>query len=99
MEGVVEGQRREGEEGQKKGRERREGINGGGWEGQRRGEALKNKQVQEGGGERRGEEEGKKETGWKKRGKRWQIVWLATIAVARGTKARYCYVGQPKYLL
>ena len=30
MEGVVEGQRREGEKGQKKGRGRREGINGGG---------------------------------------------------------------------
>ena len=28
MEGVVEGKRREGEEGQKQGRERREGING-----------------------------------------------------------------------
>ena len=30
MEGLVEGQRREGEKGQKKGRGRREGINGGG---------------------------------------------------------------------
>ena len=25
--------------------------------------------------------------------------WVATIAVARGAKARYCYECQPKYLL
>ena len=37
MEGVVEGQRREGEEGQKQGRERREGINGGGGGAKKRG--------------------------------------------------------------
>ena len=37
MEGVVEGQRREGEEGQKQGRERREGINGGGVGAKKRG--------------------------------------------------------------
>ena len=90
MEGVVEGQRREGEKGQKQVRERREGINGGG-RGKEEGEALKDKQVQEGGGERKGEEE----EGWG----RWQIFWLATIAVALGTKAHYCYVCQPKYLL
>ena len=53
MEGVVEGKRREGEKGKNKeekgGRALMEGE-----EGQRRGEALKNKQVQEGGGERKG---------------------------------------------
>ena len=37
MDGVVEGQRREGEEGQKQGRERREGINGGGRRGKEEG--------------------------------------------------------------
>ena len=52
---------------------------------------MKDKQVQEGGGRKKG--------GGRRRGERWQIFWLATIAVALGTKARYCYVCQPKYLL
>ena len=90
MEGVVEGQRREVEEGQSQGRERREGINGGGGGAKKRG-SIEEQASARGRGE--------KERGRKKRGERWQIFWLATIAVARGTKARYCYVCQPKYLL
>ena len=51
MEVVVEGKRREGEKGQKKGRGRREGINGGGGGGAKKrwGEGAKTSKRKEGG--------------------------------------------------
>ena len=42
---------------------------------------------------------GRKKGAGRRGGERWQIFWLATIAVVLGTKARYCSVCQPKYLL
>ena len=62
-------------------------------EGWWRGSIERNKQGARKGGERKGEM--KKKGG--KEGKSGR--WLATIAVARGAKARYCYECQPKYLL
>ena len=66
----------------------REGALMEGEEGQRRGGSIEGQASARGRGE---EEEGG--------GGRWQIFWLASMAVALGTKARYCHVCQPKYLL